>query len=260
MRLGGKVAIVTGAGRGIGKAIAVRFAQEGAKVLADDINPSEGQETVLQIQRDGGEAFFWQGDVSREEEVEQVFKAAESRYGRLDILVNCAIPTVSEMSDNRWEPTVSVGLKGCWLCMQAAIKSMKQHGGGSIVNLSSVSGLMGFGVDHIYSGVKAAIIGMSRSLVGEVGRFGIRINCLCPGTILIEGWEPDIQRDPTLLEQLPKLYPLGRLGKPVEVAHVALFLASDEASLMTGAVVVVDGGITASDTAFTTNWLDLNQT
>ncbi len=101
---------------------------------------------------------------------------------------------------------------------------------------------------------------MSRSLVGEVGRFGIRINCICPGTILTEGWEPDIERDPTLPERLTKLYPIGRLGKPEDVAHLALFLASDEASFMTGSVVVVDGGITASDMGFTSEWLEPDQT
>jgi NAD(P)-dependent dehydrogenase (short-subunit alcohol dehydrogenase family) len=255
MRLEGKVAIVTGAGSGIGRAIAVRFGQEGARIVADDVNASGGQETVARIQRERGEAFFFRGDVSRAQEVEEMVQTAVGQYGRLDVLVNCAIPTVPEMAGNSWEPTVNVGLKGCWLCTRAAIKAMKKTGGGSVVNLSSVSGLMGFGVDHIYSAVKAGIIGMSRSLVGAVGRFGIRVNCICPGTILTENWGPDIERDPTLLERLPKLYPLGRLGTPEEVAHVALFLASDEASFLTGAVVVVDGGITASDMGFTSEWL-----
>jgi len=260
VRLKDKVAIVTGAGRGIGRAIAIRFAQEGAKVVVDDVNSSGGHETISRIQREGGEALFYRGDVTRDEDVQEMVNTAEGRYGRLDILANCAIPTVPEMTNNRWETTVNVGLKGCWMCTRTAIKAMKRAGAGSIVNLSSVSGLMGFGVDHVYSAVKAGIIGMSRSLVGEVGRFGIRINCICPGTILTEGWEPDIERDPTLPERLTKLYPIGRLGKPEDVAHLALFLASDEASFMTGSVVVVDGGITASDMGFTSEWLEPDQT
>jgi len=259
MRLKNKVSIVTGAGSGIGRAIAVRFAEEGAKVVVDDVATAAGQETVSKIQRNDGEALFCRADVSSDQDAEELIHTAVSHYGRLDILVNCAIPTVPEMADNRWEPTVTVGLKGCWLCTRAAIKVMKKNGAGSIINLSSVSGLMGFGTDHIYSAVKAGILGMSRSLAGVVGRFGIRINCLCPGTILTENWGPDIERDPTLLERLPRLYPLGRLGKPEEVAHVALFLASDEASFVTGAVVVVDGGITATDMGFTREWLVMDE-
>jgi NAD(P)-dependent dehydrogenase (short-subunit alcohol dehydrogenase family) len=145
---------------------------------------------------------------------------------------------------------VAVGFHGAWLCMQAAIPEMRRAGGGSIVNIASVNALMAFSTEHVYSGVKAGIIGMSRSLACEVGRAGIRVNCICPGTIVTEIWQPQIDADPGLLDRLVKLYPIGRLGKPEDIANAALFLASDEASFVTGSVFVIDGGITAGNLAF----------
>jgi 3-oxoacyl-[acyl-carrier protein] reductase len=250
VRLGGKVSIVTGAGSGIGRATAIRFAEEGSKVVVDDLNSPGGNETVARITRQGGKAFFVKADASNSEEVQSLINTAEQQYGPVDVLVNSAIPSNTAMADNRWDAPVNVGLKGCWLCMQAAIKSMRKARSGSIINISSVNALMGFGNDHVYSGVKAGIIGMSRSLVGEVGKMGIRINCICPGTIVTEIWQPDIDRDPTLLERLSNLYPIGRLGKPEDVANLALFLASDESSCITGSVLIIDGGVTASNLGF----------
>ncbi len=250
MRLRDKVAIVTGAGSGIGRATAIRFAQEGAKVVVDDVNEAGGQATVDRIQAAGGEAIFVRADVSNAADVERLFAAGCEAFGKVNVLVNCAICGTDDVAQNRWEPNVNVGLLGVWLCIQAAIEEMKRIGGGSIVNISSVNALMGFGNEHVYSGVKAGIIGMSRSLAGEVGQFGIRINCICPGTIVTEIWQPIIERDPGVLDRLVKLYPIGRLGKPEDIANAALFLASDESSFATGAVFVIDGGITAAHLGF----------
>ena len=127
---------------------------------------------------------------------------------------------------------------------------MKKAGSGSIVNISSVNALMGFSNSHVYSGIKAGIIGLSRSLCGEVGSYGIRVNCICPGTVLTEIWKPLIEKDPGLVGRLTPLYPIGRLGRPEDIANAALFLASDESSFATGAVFVIDGGITAVHTGF----------
>lgn len=250
MRLAGKTAIVTGAGSGIGRAIAVRFAAEGAAVIVDDLNDAGGQATLETITDAGGRAWFCRADVSSEEEVQQLMQAALAHTGRLDILVNSAICGAEAVASNDWNANVSVGLQGAWLTMQAAIAIMQRNGGGSIVNISSVNALAGFGDEHVYSGVKAGIIGMSRSLACQVGRQGIRVNCICPGTIATEIWQIYLDRDPGVLDRLAKLYPLGRVGRPEDVASAAVYLASDDASFVTGTSLVVDGGVTAGNMAF----------
>jgi len=250
MRLAGKTAIVTGAGSGIGRAIAVRFAAEGAQVIVDDLNAAGGQATLETIARSGGRAWFCRADVSSEEQVRLLMQAALTHTGRLDILVNSAICSAEAVASNDWNANVSVGLHGAWLTMQAAIPVMEQAGGGSIVNISSVNAMAGFGDEHVYSGVKAGIIGMSRSLACQVGRQGIRVNCICPGTIATEIWQIYLDQDPGVLDRLAKLYPLGRVGRPEDVAAAAVYLASDDASFVTGTSLVVDGGVTAGNMAF----------
>jgi NAD(P)-dependent dehydrogenase (short-subunit alcohol dehydrogenase family) len=250
LRLQNKIAVVTGAGNGIGRAIALRFAKEGARVAINDINVAAGESLATQITEDGGAAFFLRGDAGSESDVAALLSAVNDRFGGLHILVNNAVPGRDAVSSNQWEPLVQVGLKSYWFCMQAAIPLMQRSGSGSIVNISSVNAVMGFGNEHVYSSIKAAIIGLSRSMVGEFSPSGIRINCICPGTIVTDHWRPLFESDPGMVQRLSELYPIRHLGRPEDIANAALFLASDEASFITGSVLTVDGGLTAVNTGF----------
>ncbi len=250
MRLANRVAIVTGSARGIGRAIALRLGSEGCSVVVDDIDTAGGSETAKKITDRGGRALFVPADVSKEQDVQDMVEAAEKSFGAPTILVNSAICGLPAIVGNEFEPNVEVVLHGAWLCMQAVIPGMRAAGGGSIVNISSVNALMGFGRAHIYSGIKAALIGMSRSMCNELGADKIRINCICSGTVLTEIWQERIEKDPGIVDRLARLYPLGRLGKPEEIANAALFLASDESSFITGSAMVVDGGVTAANLGF----------
>jgi NAD(P)-dependent dehydrogenase (short-subunit alcohol dehydrogenase family) len=249
MRLKDKVAVITGAANGIGRAIAIRFAREGAWVAINDIDRAAGQALESQIELDGGTSFYLYGDASSERDVSTLMTAAKDRFGGLDILVNNVVAVEALLAANQWDTLTEICLKSYWISMNAAFPFM-QHSGSSIVNISSVNALMGFGKDHLYSSMKAAILGLSRSMAGEFSPRGIRINCICPGTIVTERWKARFARDPEMEERLKNLYAIGRLGTPEDVANAALFLASDEASFITGAVLTVDGGLTAVNTAF----------
>jgi len=250
MRLKERVAIVTGAARGIGRAIASRFAREGARVIVDDINQEKGLAVVEEIRAADGEALFVRADVSQEEEVNNLVGQAVEAFGRLDILVNNAVCDSLSVLQNVWEPNFNVTLKGAWLCCQAAIPRMAEAGGGSIINISSVNALMGLGTEHVYSAAKAGMVSFTRCLAVQHGRDGIRVNCICPGSIQTEIWDELLKTRPQIWDELVRWYPLGRLGRPEDIANAALFLASDEASFATGAIFVIDGGLTAGFTGW----------
>ncbi len=250
MRLKDKIAIVTGAGRGIGKAIAFRFAEEGAKVVVDDVNEVIGTETVSTITDAGGEALFVNADVSNAADAEKLTTKAVNVYGTVDVLVNNAICSTADVLNNNWEANLAVALQGTSHCSNAVIPIMQQGGGGSIVNIASVNGLIGLQGIHAYSAAKGGVIALTRSIAVAHGKDNIRINCICPGTVQTEVWEPMIERNPRILDEITPWYPLGRIGKPVDIANAALFLASDEASFATGAVFVIDGGLTAGNHQF----------
>ena len=245
MRLENKVAIITGAASGIGKATALRFAEEGAKVVIDDINVESGSQLATEIIDNGGTAIFVPADVSVPGSVEQLITETQLHFGQIDVLVNNALCNAEYVLENNWDPIIDVALRETDHCTKAAIPTMQQNGGGSIVNIASVNALIGLQSIHAYSAVKGAVVAYTKSTAVSHGRDNIRINCICPGTIQTEVWTPMIKKNPNIFDDLLPWYPLGRIGRPIDIANAALFLASDEAAFATGSVFVIDGGLTA---------------
>ncbi len=247
-RLEGKCAIVTGSTTGIGKATAILFAQEGARVVVSDVD-EVGRGVVEAIKGDGGEAVFVKADVSQAGDAERMVDTAVRTYGRLDVLVNNAAVyrgdgSILTVADETWNQIMGVNLKGTYLCCKFAIARMIETGGGSIVNLSSVNALMGLSLTA-YTASKGGVQALTRLLAVDFGANGIRVNSICPGTIMTENSIAIYRERPGLAESVTRMYPMGKLGAPVDVAECALYLASDASSFVTGASFVVDGGLMA---------------
>jgi 3-oxoacyl-[acyl-carrier protein] reductase len=245
MRLKDRVALITGAGSGIGRAIAGRMAAEGAAVVVDDVNDAAGAATVGALEAAGGRAVYVRGDVGDESQVHMLVEQALSFGGRLDVLVNNAVPDEMSILREDWEQIIGVCLKGPWLLSQAALPALRESRG-CIVNIASVNALMAIGKIHLYSAAKAGLLSLTRTLAFEHGPAGVRVNAICPGTIRTEVWEPILRERPNLMTEIGRHYPLGHVGEPEDIAAMALYLASDEAKFVTGAAFVVDGGITAA--------------
>lgn len=250
-RLAGKVALVTGAGSGIGQAAATRFAAEGASVGVLDLVPAAAAATVATIEQDGGVALALAADVSDAAQVNEAVDALAAEYARVDVLYNNAgvdsrgSVAVAEESD--WDRCFAVNVKGTYLTSKAVLRYMGQ--GGSIVNQASVAGLVGVMNFAAYCAAKGAVISLTRSMAVDLAGRGVRVNVICPGTVFTPLMEPMLAArgdgDMALgLERTLVKYPIGRLGEPGDIANVALFLASDEAAFMTGSVVAADGGMT----------------
>jgi len=248
-RLAGKVALITGAGGGIGSETARLFAREAASVVVNDVLRDRAEAIAEEVKNAGGEALVSAADISAAGEVETMFRETERVFGGLDILVNNAFynvndVTIADLEEADWDRTIAVCLKGPFLCTKHAVRLMRARAGGSIVTISSVNALFGVG-ETAYTAAKGGLISMMRLVAAEYGESKIRSNVICPGTIATDICMDYWNRFPGGFRRLQEMYPLGRIGTPAEVANYALFLASDESSFVTGAVHVVDGGLLA---------------
>lgn len=251
MRLKGKRAVVTGGAMGIGRATVEKFLAEGADVLFIDINEAASRQTVSELAGRGSVDVVI-GSVTSEEDVRRALAEAELRWGAVDILVNNAginaYFDATTMTEAEWEQVFAVDLKGAWLCAKYAIPLMRRAGGGSIVNIASIHSFQTFPNYFPYAAAKAGLVGLTKSLALDFGPEGVRVNAICPGytrTQLVDEWLGMQENAAALVDRIHECHALRRMGEPSEVANVVAFVASDEASFMTGSAVVIDGGLTS---------------
>jgi len=247
----GKVALVTGAGSGIGQATAKAFAALNASVVVCDIDPIGGAETVGQITAAGGEALFIQVDVSQSDQVQSMVTQTLDGYGQLDFACNNAgmggVPAkTADCTEENWDRETGVMFKGVWLCMKYEIQQMLRQGGGNIVNTASVAGLVGYeNTSPTLSACKFGVIGLTKTAALEYAQQNIRVNAVCPGTTLSQQIINVANQHPGLIDSQEAIHPMGRLGQPAEIANAITWLCSDQSTFVTGSTLTVDGGYTA---------------
>ena len=251
-RLKGKVAFITGAGTGIGRACAELFAREGARVTLAGRRKEPLQATAAAIAAAGGEALVVSCDITKAAEVEHAIAATVKRFGGLNVVVNNAgallVATVTETNEEEWDRMMEVNLKGPFLVSREAVKHMRASGGGAIVNIGSVLGLVAMPKRAAYSASKGGLTLLTKAMALDHAAEGIRVNCICPSIVdteLVQGLFANLPDPQAARDARAQSIPLGRFGQPVDVAQLAVFLASDESSWMTGAAIPVDGGLTA---------------
>ena len=244
-RFDGRVALITGGGSGIGRATALRFAEEGSSVVVADINPTNGQETCRHIDSLGSGAIFVHADVTSSTDAEKMVAETVKEFSRLDILFTAAgiggAGTVVDLSEENWDGMLNLDLKGVYLASKFAIPAMRKTGCGAIIHVASIGGLRGDWGGAAFSAAKGGVINLTRHMAVAHARENIRVNCVCPGVIetpLTQNW----LSNPEVRKSVTARHPIGRLGKPEEVAAAVAFLASDDASFITGAILAVDGG------------------
>ena len=247
MRLKDKVAIVTGSGRGIGEGIVLRFAEEGAKIIVNDVNEQDAKNVVDQVKAKGGQAVAVIGSVSDRSTVQKMVDTAVKEFGTLDIIVNNAGITrdsiLHKMTDDQWSAVIDVNLTGVYLGIQCAARIMREKGYGKIINISSTSALGNVGQLN-YSASQAGVIGMTKTAAKELGAKGVNVNAIAPGMIwtdMMKNMPPETLKQMDMM--LPFIVPLNRKGSPQDIANLALFLASDESSFITGQIIFCDGGM-----------------
>jgi NAD(P)-dependent dehydrogenase (short-subunit alcohol dehydrogenase family) len=248
--LEGKVALVTGGGSGIGRASALTFAREGARVVVADLNTTGGEETAHRITMSGGEAIFVNVDVAKSEQVKAMVDTAVSTFDRLDCACNNAgiagtQASTAECSEETWDRVIRVNLKGVWLCMKYEIPQMLRQGGGVVVNVSSVAGLVGLRGWSPYAASKHGVLGLTKTAALEYAKDGVRVNAVCPSIVNTDMAECFTGGDPRTEKFILAQQPLARMGTPEEVAAAVVWLCSDEASFVTGHALAVDGGLLA---------------
>ncbi|HBJ32975.1 MAG TPA: short-chain dehydrogenase [Dehalococcoidia bacterium] len=255
MRLESKVALITGGGSGIGRACAEMFAREGARVAVSDISLERAQATTQFVTSHGGDAIAISGDVSVGDDAQNMVSATVEKFGKLDVLVNSAgvsarnaMPKGSS-PEEVWDKVIDVNLKGTYMVSWHAMPEMAKSGGGSIINLSSIMGLVGYPVGmgggfNPYNPSKGGVLQFTRNLAIDSASKNVRVNCICPGYVETD-LTSALTKDAEALRRLETLHPIGRLGQPEEIAYAALYLASDESGFVTGTPLVVDGGYTA---------------
>ena len=253
MRLKGKSAIVTGGGSGIGGAIARRFASEGAAVVVADLDPERSGRLVEQINEQGGEAAYVKVDVTEAGGAQRMVEEAIGRSGKLDILVNNVGGGrgngLEELDEAMWDWNFNFVLKGTFLSCKAAMPHLLEGPGAAIVNISSINGVLAIGLEA-YSAAKAGVVSFTQNLAIRYGPRGVRANVVAPGTTETDFWIHARESDPEIFDRLGRVYPVGRVGRPDDIANAALFLASDEAAFINGALLPVDGGFTAGTDVF----------
>lgn len=251
MRLKNKTAIVTGAGAGIGRGIAERYAREGASVVLAEVNGATGEAVAKSIREAGGEAMFVQTDVSEETQVKAMVQRTLDRYGRIDVLCNNAAVLMSgkdtrahELTNEIWDRTFAVNLRGYWLCSKYVIPSMLSQGGGSIIHVASPTGLFGFTHLTAYSASKGGVVGLMRAMAADYAADHIRVNAVVPGTIDTP-MNAQALASPEARKRYTEIAPARRLGTAEDLAGIAVFLASEDSSYCVGGIFTVDGGLTA---------------
>jgi NAD(P)-dependent dehydrogenase (short-subunit alcohol dehydrogenase family) len=248
LRFADRTAIVTGGGSGIGRVIAQRFAAEGAAVVVADWNGDAAPTVVGEIEAAGGRALASHTDVSRGAEVDAMRAATEAAFGPVDVLVNNAAieggDDVLQIDEETWDRDLAVVLKSAFLCSKAVLPAMIERGSGVIVNIASVNALAYY-ANESYSAAKAGMVNLTQAIAVRYGHRGVRCVAIAPGTIRTPIWQERADKAPEIFERLKRWYPLGRVGEPEDIASAALFLASDEASWITGTVLRVDGGLVA---------------
>src|SRR5256885_8783316 len=249
-----KVALITGGTTGIGRDTAVLFAKAGAKVVFTGRREAEGNETLALVRAAGGDGLFLKSDVSKASDVQSIVQKTVEKFGRLDIAFNNAgvegqlMPLIDQTEEN-WDYVHNINLKGLWLCLKYEVQQMlKQGGGGAIVNMSSVAGLIGAAGMGVYIASKHGVLGLTKTAALEYAPQGIRVNAVCPAVIETPMADRAFGGDPAVNKAMLALHPLGRFGKPIEIAEAVLWMCSEKSSFMTGHEIVLDGGMLAGPT------------
>lgn len=253
MRFENQTVLITGGGSGIGREMALRFAAEGAWIVAADRYLDRAQETIALIEKAGGSGLALLCDVAESDQVQAMSDAAVARFGKVDVLINNAGLSVGDaildFDEDAWDLNLDVVLKSVYLCSRALLPQMIERGSGVILNIASVNGMYAIG-ESAYAAAKAGMISLTGNMAIHYGDKGVRVVCIAPGTIKTPIWDERLKREPNAMDHIVPWYPLGRVGLPEDVAKAALFLCSDDASWITGVTLPVDGGLTAGSYKF----------